>query len=196
MPTFRRCAPLAALIVLLAVAGCGTSSATALPTATTAPTATPSPTPTMPPAQTYTPTDKFYTVQYPTGWTNVPITANGVADGTIFLSPDDKDYFVIVTSSGTLPASQYVSTFQQFLGGLKATGVKVSATTQKVTAGANSWEMTDAAFTLNGSLYSGAQFVLAHGGRTVIVYTLAPTATFASVGTNFFGPTLNSITFG
>ncbi len=89
---------------------------------------------------------------------------------------------------------QYSTIFQSFLQGLPATSIKLG-TAQTITVGSNTWVNQDATFQFKGSAYDGSQFALSHHGNAFFIVVLAPHTDSTTVGTTYFAPMIESLTF-
>jgi predicted RNA-binding Zn-ribbon protein involved in translation (DUF1610 family) len=181
---------------------------TAVPTATATsiPTATPIPTPAVsaPAAgfQTFIAPDNSYGLNYPSAWTSTAQTVNGTTGQIafqLFVSPDGQDILLTLPLTSQVPAAQYPTLIQAFVGSL-ATGssnIMVDPTTTTVTVGTRSWNEATGTLTYKNVPYKAIVLGTDHGtpATTFVIVELAPAATFASVETADFMPMAASVAF-
>ena len=171
------------------------ATATPSPTATTAPLPTATPTPVAPAGFTFfTATDGSYRIAYPLGWIPVSQTLNG-ATGEIFVSPDQKNAFIVYPSTTPIPPSAYSTYLQQVTALLQATDVKLSGTTTTVTLGANTWTKETGTLTVQKTPYMGAVLGTNHGAGTFLAIYAAPVTSFTSAESQYFTTMATSVTF-
>lgn len=224
-PTRRQRGPIGAIgafvavIVILAIIGAGvfagmngsgplagifaapTATSTPLPptaTPTTAPTVTP--TSPLPPAptgfQAYADPTGSYALYYPTGWTPLPTSQQGV-NATVFISSDQQNFALVASNGSEIPPSQYVSVIEAIVQsvGQSVSDVKVTSQPTPVQVGANRWTRVTVTLMFQNKPYSAAIYGTDHNSATTFFVELAPTASFAATNTADYATMLDSFSF-
>jgi hypothetical protein len=197
MRDWRKKPALLALVGLLWLCGCASSTPRATATATStvpvAPTAT---TATAPNGQTlFTSIDGLFQVPYPTSWQSNPlISTEGIPNGRSFVSPDGTASFTVLPLQGATTA-QGLTFVQGFLHDAGAVQVVIGAAGTATTLGANSWTMQNVTLSQQGTVFSGQLYTTQHSGFTVLILITAPKPQFAAVNNATFQPMLKAFLF-
>jgi len=176
-PQFQsRLTMFALLAGAIALAGCTGTAQTIAPKSTVEVTATVMATPC---AGKYTSTASGFSMNCPAGW--VVQSSASIPHGVVFLSPDKTAGFIVTREDTYVAAGQYSAYLRSYLSKVGAKNVTVAVNHQPMTIGANTWTVSTATFTKDGTNYTVNQYALEHNGKSVFVESLAPTATFVAV---------------
>ncbi len=190
----------ATLLTALVVAGCDNNSSTSSASgpgpagvATPLP-CTPAATPTAQQTR-YVSIDGSYCLNYPTGWDkNIPL-AVFPPGGTIFTSLDKHNSFFIQPVSATLDNAKIVDLVKQYFTQTGISNITTVNDPTTVKIGAYTWTMDagNTATQVNVLMKWTTYWLKTPDDFYIIIYALAPAASYAASDDAYFQPMLASI---
>lgn len=113
----------------------------------------------------------------------------------MFASQDGSDLFITIPLPTQVDASNTAQIATAQLQAAAATNIKLDTATSTISYPSGNWTGIRGTADISGTPSSIAAFLQDHGGKTFMVFGIAPTATADKDGTTYFDPMMNSFKF-